>query len=239
MRSPLVVTSVGFHIAVVSAFLVAGFWKLERLDGERKTFDLAVASPQPPAPSGSPAAATAEPFKKKQRRIIKEVVQPKTPDPETKALVTSLPGATGDGGTGTGPGSGSGTNPTGTGTCTEEPCGEETPPKVEEKKKEDPVVVPPAVIKGLRISGETQLHPPNNVKVAMQRDGKTKAIGTFRVCVGADGQISGTSVLKSSGYEGYDRVIDDALRTWRYRPYEVGGRRVPVCGVVTFIYTMQ
>ena len=28
-------------------------------------------------------------------------------------------------------------------------------------------------------------------------------------------------------------------RTWRYRPYEIGGTRVPVCGVVTFIYTMQ
>jgi len=239
MRSPLVITSVGFHIAVVSAFLIAGFWKLDRLDGERKTFDLAVATPPPPAPSGSPAAATAEPFKKKQRKITRDIVVPERPDPDTKAIATSLPGATGDGGTGTGPGSGSGTNPDGTGTCSEEPCGEVEKPTKVETKKQDPVVVPPAVIKGLRLSGETQLHPPNNVKVAMQRDGKTKAVGTFRVCVGADGQISGTSVLKSSGYEGYDRVIDDALRNWRYRPYEVGGKRVPVCGVVTFIYTMQ
>ena len=73
--------------------------------------------------------ATAEPFTKKQRKVTKTLVQPDVPDPDTKAIVTTAPGAIGDGGTGTGPGSGSGTNPLGTGTCTEEPCGEEEPPK--------------------------------------------------------------------------------------------------------------
>ncbi len=239
MRSPLIVTSIGFHLVVVAGFFVAGLWKLERLDGERRQVDIAVAPPPPPAPSGSPAAAPAEPFKKKVRTVAKVVVQPTVIDPETK----SSPGdanAAGTGGTGSGAGSGSGTDPIGTGTCTEEPCGDGDPlPPKKDPPKVDPVLVPPTVIKGLRTSGETQIHPPAPVKTAILRDGKSKVVATFRLCVGIDGQVSSTAILKSSGYAGYDAAIDAGLRRWHYKAYEIGGRKVPVCGAVTFIYTMQ
>lgn len=242
MRSPLVVTSIGFHILVVAGFLVAGLWKLERLDGERRPIDIAVASPPPPASSGSPAAAPTEPFKKKQRTVTKALVQPMVVDPQSKPVASTMTDVGGTGGTGSGAGSGSGIAPTGAGDCTNPPCGDgeglaktaSSPPKVEV-----PLVVPPTVIRGLRMSGDTQIHPPAPVKTAILRDGKIKVVATFRVCVGVDGEVSSTTQLKSSGYPGYDSAIDAGLRTWRYRAYEIGGRRVPVCGAVTFIYTMQ
>ena len=241
MRSPLIVTSIGFHLVVVAGFFVAGLWKLERLDGERRPIDIAVSPPPPPAPSGSPAAAPSEPFKKKPRTVTKALVQPTVIDPQTKPASTATDStAVGTGGTGSGAGSGSGIDPSGTGACTEPPCGEgeHAVPK-DPPKKVEPVLVPPTVIKGLRTSGETQLHPPATVKTAMLRDGKSKVVATFRLCVGVDGEVASTAVLKSSGYAGYDAAIDAGLRQWRYKAYEIGGRKVPVCGAVTFIYTMQ
>jgi len=243
MRSTLVVTSVGFHIAVVGAFLVAGFWKLERLDRGRQPIDLAVApSPPPPAASGSPAAAVAEAFKKKPRTVTKALVQPEPLDKEvTPTTASTTSDAVGAGGTGSGAGSGSGEDPTSDGECVGIGCGDPapTPPRPPAPAVTQPVVVPPTVIKGLRISGETQVQPPSVTRTAIARDGKTQVVSSFRVCVGTAGQVTSTSTVKSSGYAEYDATLTGALQAWRYRPYELDGRAVPVCGVVTFIYSMK
>jgi len=239
MRSPLVITSVGLHIAVVSGFLVAGLWKLDRLDPGRATFDLAVATPPAAAASGSPSAAKAEPFKRKKvKRITTDIVAYKKVIEETPTRSTEPGDGTGDGsgGTGSGGGSGSGTDPHGTGTCTIPPCGDGKDKKKDEVKT---ILVPPTVIKGLRTSGETQIHPPPTVRTAMLRDGASKVVAAMRVCVGVDGEVSDVSFLKSSGYAGYDAALDDGLRRWHYRAYEVDGRKVPVCGVVTFVYSIK
>jgi TonB family protein len=242
MRSPLVVTSVGIHVVAVSGLMVAGLWKLERLEPGRSTFDLAVASPPAAAASGSPAAAKAEPFKRKPPKVVaRDIVQPDKRVVETKAVATSSEPSDGTGGTGSGAGSGSGFDPIGTGTCAIPPCGAgsgSAAPPVPQKVTA-PLVVPPTVIKGLRTSGETQIHPPAVVKTTMLRDGASKVIATLRLCVGTDGEVSDVSVLKSSGYTGYDAALDDGLRRWHYRAYEVNGRKVPVCGVVTFVYSIK
>lgn len=239
MRSPLVVTSIGIHVAVVSGLLVAGLWKLDRLDPGRATFDLAVASPPPAAASGSPAAAKAEPFKRKrQQRVAKEIVQPEKRDVEATTQTATEP-SDGTGGSGSGAGSGSGFDPTGTGTCAVPPCGSGSAAPVPTKPATGPIIVPPTVIKGLRTSGETQIHPPAPVKTTMLRDGTSKVVATLRLCVGIDGEVSSVSVLKSSGYAGYDAALDEGLRRWRYRSYVVDGRKVPVCGVVTFVYSIK
>lgn len=241
MRSPLVITSVGLHVAVVSGFLVAGLWKLDRLDPGRSTFDLAVSSPPPAAASGSPAAAKAEPFKrKKQQTVVKEIVQPEKRDVDAKTPASTEP-SDGTGGSGSGAGSGSGTDPIGTGTCAIPPCGAGSGSAAPEKttKVTAPIIVTPTVIKGLRTSGETQIHPPLPVKTTMLRDGASKVVATLRLCVGTAGEVSSVTVLKSSGYAGYDAALDDGLRRWHYRSYEVDGRKVPVCGVVTFVYSIK
>lgn len=240
MRSTLVITSVGFHIVVVAGFFVAGFWKLERLDAERRPIDLAVAPQPPPAPSGGPSAAPSEPFKKKPRTVTKTLVQPHVIDPEVKPAQTATEPGLGAGGTGTGTGSGSGTDPTGTGTCIGDGCGEpealKLPPPL---PPAEPKFVPPTVLKGMRLSGETQVHPPATVKTAILRDGKNRLTAVFRVCVGTAGEVVSLTLAKSSGYGGYDTALDTALRNWKYKPYEIGGRKVAVCGMVTFIYSLQ
>jgi hypothetical protein len=241
MRSHLVITSVGLHIAVVSGFLIGGLWKLDRLDPGRATFDLAVATPPAAAASGSPAAAKAEPFKRKKPKlkVATDIVQPEKKKAETKPLPTADVPGDGTGGTGSGAGSGSGTDPTGTGTCTKPPCGAGSAAWVDDGGGTKEIIVQPTVLKGLRLSGETQIQPPPTVRTAMVRDGAAKVVATARVCVGTGGEVYDVRFLKPSGYAGYDAELDDGLRHWRYRAYEVDGRKVPVCGVVTFVYSIK
>jgi len=46
--------------------------------------------------------------------------------------------------------------------------------------------------------------------------------------------------LKSTGFPGYDTTIKHTIETtWRYAPYLVNGKAIPVCTAVTFIYSQQ
>lgn len=241
MKSPLIVTSIGFHLAVVAGFFVAGLWKLEKLDAERRPIDIAVAPQPTPAASGSPAAAPTTFTRKKPKVVTKELVQPEK-DVTARPSATTALDTGGTGGTGSGAGSGSGTVPTGTGECVGDHCGEPTTEKTEPKippKKQDPVFVPPSVFKAIRTSGQTQIQPPPNVRTSIQRDGKSKVMATFKICIDAQGEVASITKLQSSGYDGYDHALEAGIGDWRYRPYEVGGRKVAVCSAVTFIYTLH
>ncbi len=244
-RRYLVAFSLSAHLAVVFGLFVAGFWRLDRLDSPRHTIDLAVASPPPPAPSGSPSAATPEPFVKKKPRVIPKVLtQPTLPEPETKPAATELPPSDGDGGTGSGAGSGSGTDPKGTGDCVGDHCGPAQPTEVKKVEPErcqtcDPIQVPPPMIRGMRISGDTQIQPPDLEKTALLRSGKTRATATVKVCVGETGNTTQLTIYKGSGYAGWDTAILRALQNWRYKPHKIGDRAVTVCGMVTFIYEIH
>ena len=45
-------------------------------------------------------------------------------------------------------------------------------------------------------------------------------------------------MLKSTGFPAYDSKIQSKIRgEWRYEPYNVNGKAVPVCTAVTFIYS--
>lgn len=242
-RRYLVAVSLTVHLAIVLGLFVAGFWRIDRLDAPRRTIDLAVAAPPPPAPSGSPSAAKAEPFtKKKPRAIPKVITQPEPPDPETRPVASTLPPSTGDGGTGSGAGSGSGTDPQGSGDCVGEHCGPATPapePAVQRCVQCDPIPVPPPVIRGMRISGDTQIQPPDLEKTALLRSGTNRATATVKVCVGETGTATSLAMFKGSGYAGWDRAILAAVQKWRYKPHTIAGRAVTVCGMVTFIYEIH
>jgi TonB family protein len=56
------------------------------------------------------------------------------------------------------------------------------------------------------------------------------------MCLTAGGVISGIRTISSSGFPAYDRKIRSKMRLWRYRPYRVNGKPVPICTVVTFVY---
>ena len=47
-------------------------------------------------------------------------------------------------------------------------------------------------------------------------------------------------MLKSTGFPAYDNKILSKMRgEWRYKPYMVNGKAVPVCTAVTFIYSQK
>jgi TonB family protein len=58
-------------------------------------------------------------------------------------------------------------------------------------------------------------------------------VGLYRICVDPRGQIESVKVNRSTG----DAELDDAwmavIRSWRYRPLEMSGRKVPFCYVST------
>jgi hypothetical protein len=102
-----------------------------------------------------------------------------------------------------------------------------------------PELVAPQVIAGLRISGDTQVHPSDVTKMEMLRDGHQRIVGTFKVCLTADGSVQSIGLVASTHYAAYDALLTDAIRGWRYRPYVAGGNAIPVCGVTTFVYVIQ
>jgi TonB family protein len=105
--------------------------------------------------------------------------------------------------------------------------------------KKEVVLVPPTVLQGLRISGETQIQAPDPVKTEMLRDGKDRTIGTLKLCIATDGGISSVSIVGSTKYPAYDAKLVSTARTWRYKAYTVNGRPMPVCSTVTFVYTIK
>ena len=234
-RRTLVVVSLGAHAALAFALFAAGIWHLQRLDPERRRFDLAVAAPPPPPPAGSPAAAHAlKIVPKVHRRIVHETVQPTVRD--DVQVVADVGAGSGDGsGSGTGSGSGSGS-------CTLPNCGvlpQVAAPQAPPPPPVVPTPVPPRVLQALRISGDTQIEPPDDVKIAMERDGRARTLAMFELCLDTGGNVHGVRMVRSSGYSGYDQRLTQAMWRWRYRPYKVAGQAVPACGMVTFEYATE
>jgi TonB family protein len=234
MRAWLVGTSLVVHLSLIFGLFVAGAWRLDQLDPGKHHVDIWLPMPPPSAASGSPAPK-AQPFTPK-RHITHDLVAPVPRVAEVPA--TEVATSTG---TGTGEGSGSGDDPTGTGQCTEN-CGpgSDAPPVIAHVEvPKTPTMIAPGLLRGMRISGETQIQASDVVKVQMMRDGKDKVSAMFKVCVDTAGGVSSLSRLRATGYPPYDEQLEAAIRAWRYRPYSANGVAIPVCGVVTFNYDMK
>jgi hypothetical protein len=99
-----------------------------------------------------------------------------------------------------------------------------------------PQAVMPTVLSNLRTSGETQILPDAATVEEIQRSGKSKVIGSFKLCVSITGDVTGVVVLKSTGFPAYDKKITAGIRTWKHRPYLVDKKPMAVCSAETFIY---
>ena len=110
--------------------------------------------------------------------------------------------------------------------------GDKTPPP-----PAPPTNVPPTLLEVNRISGTKAIVPDDVTKTEIQRSGKDKLVGSFKLCLDAGGKISTVSLLKSTGFPSYDATLKAGIRTWTYKPYQVNGTAVPVCTAVTFIYS--
>jgi TonB family protein len=242
MRTRVVAASLAVHLAIVIALLISGFWDIERLGIAHAGVDIAQVEPFQEPPAGGPTGAPLPKITPKAHpEVVTALHQPKVAPHEQEPVATTAP-VIGDGsgagsgegsGTGLGSGSGSGSGD-GSGTC-EADCGSAAPVVV----KHDDTIVSPTVLTGLRIAGDAQIHPPDNVKTQMQREGKEKLTAVYKICVDADGSIFSVKALRPTGFPAYDQRLVSGMQTWRYRPFEVNGKPVRVCSTVTFIYATQ
>lgn len=260
-RTLLVTLSVGLHMAALFAFVASSIWKIEKIEAGTRPFDLAVA-PDAPQESGSPEGSPAPKFKPKHHEQAKEVTHEVTQPPEkkqdadlaAKAVADATASMFGNGegsgagsGTGSGNGLGSGTGSgSGSGSADCKVSGDCGPPKdCVADGTCPPLTLPPTLLRGLRTSGETQIHPDDMTKTEIIRSGRTKVVASFRVCIGVHGQVSSMQLAKPSGFARYDSALTAGMRDWTYKPYMLKDAKtgeehpIPVCGIVTFIYAMQ
>jgi TonB family protein len=99
-----------------------------------------------------------------------------------------------------------------------------------------PKIVPQVVLNQNRISGNEHIVPNDEVKLQIKRDAKTRVVATVKMCLSARGNVNKLVILKSSGYPSYDRRIKAEMLRWKYSPFMVNNKPIPVCTSVTFIY---
>ncbi len=242
------------HVGAVAAFIVSAMWRVDKLSYAHEAPQLSIMPPLPgnsgggPKPQANKQAVKPPPIHK---TLIKTPVQPVHVAIHEEQTTTTTAETIGDGGGGDGKGTGAPTIGTG---CTHEPCGiaevaPPDPPKpcTDPSRAADPDCAPPppkpphdgVVVERLRLSGETQIQPPDDVKIMMSHEGKQKLHGAFRVCLDERGAVTSTTRVGSTGYDAYDDRLAAAMAGWKYRPYTVDGKAEAVCGAVTFVYIMK
>lgn len=255
-KTLLIVATAAGHAAVISALVLVAFWKIEPLPLQERQVSVAVRLEAEP-PGGPPPGQKIDVIKKAEKPIK---VVPKDPVQPTIAKDPEPPKTDPGGAASTVPGGG-GDNPdgdprstlTGTGTCFEEPCG----PEVAQPKKDPPKVtvdpcvadpnapgcrpamVTPTVAAGLRIAGNEKIYPPDTVKLAMQRDGTSAVNATVKICIDKGGAIDEVRLMKKTGYADYDRELEQQIRRWKYRPYQVNGVETTMCTAIQINYRMS
>lgn len=265
-RRWLIAVSALAHLAVAGGLFVSGVWRLERLEAPRLALRGLGYMMPPPAPSGGPVAR--EPMKI-ERKVIKkkplELVQlDARKRPEDPPPVKDKDDDGGDG-LGHGPGKSTDTGPCtencGDSTAAAPVCGDR---RVEGGEQCDdgnkvngdgcssscllePKPAPPArpriltsaVLDGMRISGETQIHPSSATRNMMMRSDTMSTFGVIVLCIATDGSVASATIHRSTTYDEYDQSLLSGVRTWRYRPYLLNGAPVPACGTVRFDYRMN
>ena len=101
-----------------------------------------------------------------------------------------------------------------------------------------PSDVPPRALEAKRISGERIIMPAMAIRDQIGRSapGTVTFLVPVKVCVDTTGRPFAITILRSSGYAGYDADLTNGIATWRYRPFTIDGRPAPACGLVNFAY---
>lgn len=235
-----VAVSVFAHVVILIALVVRGFWVVEQHEPPKesalKISVMAKAPPPPPPKKGvHKKRTTTKKIPTKRMKIVKATdVQPTektkivaTPDTDDSDQEEGDPDGVEGGVTGGVPGGviGGVLGASGTGAPPPPP----PPPAA-------PKIVLQHVLEQSRIFGEKRIVPAEATKLRIKRDDNSQVIVSMKMCIRANGTVSRVTTMKSSGYTSYDAKIRGKMRQWRYRPFRVNGKAVPVCTSVTFIY---
>jgi periplasmic protein TonB len=234
------------HLAAGGALLMATLWQVDKLAVDRPgtVYVAAAGLPGPvgdPPPPPAPAAAETV-----EKVATDEITQP---DPgllvvEDTAVSTGPASADGEagghpdgvaGGTGKTPFGMNGGGGGGGGDAIDR-LERRDPPEPEQPV--EPEIVPPGVIEGRLLSGNTHIEAPDSVRVDMLHAGLRQLVGTFKLCIDARGHVSGLSIIATTDYPAYDHKLMSEMKRWRYVPYEIGGEPVPVCTAITVVYRL-
>ncbi len=102
-----------------------------------------------------------------------------------------------------------------------------------------PKNVPPTSLESYRIAGTKMITPDDADKTRILDSGNQRVIGSFKLCLDVTGNVTQIRLLKSTGVPGYDAKLAREMAKWRYRPYMLDGRAVPVCTAITFVYSQS
>jgi hypothetical protein len=92
-----------------------------------------------------------------------------------------------------------------------------------------PVHIPySAYVSSRRLSGEEPRIPP------ALRSQIEAGSALARICVGIDGRVDSVTVLRAT--TGLEDPLRSAVRTWRYKPFQLQGRAVPACFEMPFAF---
>ena len=97
--------------------------------------------------------------------------------------------------------------------------------------------VSPTLLEGNRIRGDKDIEPDAPTKAQIAKSGKDRLIGSYKLCIDAQGAVTAVMPLKSTGFSDYDAKLRREMQQWAYRPYTINGKAVPVCTAATFIYS--
>lgn len=95
------------------------------------------------------------------------------------------------------------------------------------------------MLEGQRIAGDKQIQLGDANNTMLKNQGINKMVVKAQMCLDAGGVPRSIEFKKSSGYSEVDGRIRGEMNKWRYRPYVVAGKAIPVCFVVIFNYTIQ
>ena len=224
---PLLGAMVMGHVIVFAVMWAKSIWEIEALDRPKTKLDLAIAPPPPPPPPPPPGGAKpkTETLQPKKPRV-KDLVQPVKVEKQQQVQESADPAGEEGGEEGGVAGGVSGG------------VGEAPPPPP--PPPPPPQVVAPTMLEGSRISGEKMIVPDDVTKTEIQRSGKDRVLGSFKLCIDVSGNVTSVNMMKTTGFPSYDGKIQQKMRKeWRYRPYAVNGKAVPVCTAVTFIYSQK
>jgi protein TonB len=231
---PVLAGAIALHVVLFTAMWVKTIWQLDQLDKPKSTIDLAVAPPPPPPPPPPPGGAKPHEQQITPKKIkVKDIVQPVKIEKQEVKEVEDKGDPNGEEGGVEGGVVGGVVGGDLNGVMSAAPPPPPPPPA-------PPQNVPPTMLEGSRIAGEKQIGPDDVTKTEIGRSGKDRLIGSFKLCITVGGEIQSVNMLKSTGFPAYDNKILSTIKgSWRYKPYNVNGKAVPVCTAVTFIYSQK
>jgi protein TonB len=228
---PLFSVIIIVYVAVILTTWIKSIWDIEQLDRPKNSMDLAIAPPPPPPPPPPKGGAKPRDVQITPRKVrVKDIVQPVKIEKQEVAAPVEAGDPNGVEGGVEGGVVGGDLN----GVVQAPPPPPPPPPPA------PPQNVRPDQMEASRVSGEKNIIPDDVTKTEISRSGKDRLVGSYKLCVTTEGNVSGVSQLKPTGFPAYDSKIVNTIRSeWRYRPFVIGGKAVVACTVVTFIYSQR